>query len=160
MVPLFVPKLSPSDGITNLLSKSERFIPTRLQILLEAGHLWPRTRTMGWVENTNINSALVRVEVTAWHTQSGDGVDKHHKYQPYIHMFGIWIKQISSFRLKNQHQGVSDRLEIDPEESLTKWLGNPCPGVVKTLRVRYVSLEGVAKGHRREVWLQESKVGG
>ncbi|CAM9785422.1 unnamed protein product [Laminaria digitata] len=55
--------------------------------------------------------------------------------------------------------GVSDRLEIEPEESLTTWLGNPCPGVVKTLRVRYVSLEGVARGHRREVWLQESEEG-
>ncbi|CAM9410853.1 unnamed protein product [Ectocarpus sp. 13 AM-2016] len=55
--------------------------------------------------------------------------------------------------------GVSDRLDIRREESLTDWLGNPCPGVLKVLRVRYVSLEGVAKGRRREVWLQESEEG-
>lgn len=55
-------------------------------------------------------------------------------------------------------QGVSDRLVIRREESLINWLGNPCPGVLKALRIRYVSLEGVAKGRRREVWLQESEV--
>ncbi|CAN0301177.1 unnamed protein product [Scytosiphon promiscuus] len=55
--------------------------------------------------------------------------------------------------------GVSDRLDIRREESLVDWLGNPCPGVLKTLRIRYVSLEGVAKGRRREVWLQESEEG-
>ncbi|CAM9967797.1 unnamed protein product [Ectocarpus sp. 4 AP-2014] len=55
--------------------------------------------------------------------------------------------------------GVSDRLDIRRGESLTDWLGNPCPGVRKVLRVRYVSLEGVAKGRRREVWLQESEEG-
>lgn len=72
----------------------------------------------------------------------------------------VWHPENQSAVPLNQQQGVSDRLEIKPEESLTTWLGNPCPGVVKTLRVRYVSLEGVAKGHRREVWLQESEVGG
>lgn len=55
-------------------------------------------------------------------------------------------------------QGVSDRLVIRREENLVDWLGNPCPGVLKALRIRYVSLEGVAKGRRREVWFQESEV--
>lgn len=59
---------------------------------------------------------------------------------------------------RRNKKGVSDRLDIRREESLVDWLGNPCPGVLKTLRIRYVSLEGVAKGRRREVWLQESEV--
>lgn len=58
----------------------------------------------------------------------------------------------------NKIEGVADRLEIGREESLTNWFGNPCPGVLKTLRIRYVSLEGVARGSRREVWLQETEV--
>ncbi|CAN0150103.1 unnamed protein product, partial [Pylaiella littoralis] len=55
--------------------------------------------------------------------------------------------------------GVSDRLVIRREESLIDWLGDPCPGVLKALRIRYVSLEGVAKGRRREVWVEESEDG-
>lgn len=55
-------------------------------------------------------------------------------------------------------QGVSDRLEIDREEDLTIWFGNPCPGFKKTLRIRYETLKGVTRGRRSEVWLQEAEV--
>lgn len=83
-----------------------------------------------------------------------------------IHLF-YFLRQLYLFLLLFLHffrdkndtiEGVADRLEIGREESLTNWFGNPCPGVLKTLRIRYVSLEGVARGSRREVWLQETEV--
>ena len=66
--------------------------------------------------------------------------------------------RIRTYIHSTYRQGVSDRLVIRREENLVDWLGNPCPGVLKALRIRYVSLEGVAKGRRREVWFQESEV--
>ncbi|CAM9373295.1 unnamed protein product, partial [Choristocarpus tenellus] len=53
--------------------------------------------------------------------------------------------------------GVFGHLDVDIMEDLTAWFGNPCPGVRKMLRIRYMPLNEQGKGLRREIWCQEEE---